>query len=99
MMIARGWHRGTEALRGLRGVNAVDGTIDSDGHQTVAHVQLDVGPDADLVAVCQAADQLMAQLRVDLDNKDLLFHVEVATHPAAAVPRSGPTAPELTSYA
>jgi hypothetical protein len=80
-------------------VNAVDGTIDSDGHQTVAHVQLDVGPDADIVAVCQAADQLMAQLRVDLHNKDLLFHVEVATHQKAAIPRSDPPVPEVNSYA
>jgi hypothetical protein len=97
-MIAGVWHRDTEALRGLRGVNAVDGTIDSDGHQTVAHVQLDVGPDADMVAVCQAADQLMAQLRVDLHNKDLLFHVEVATQ-KAATPGSDPPVPEVNSYA
>jgi hypothetical protein len=82
LVVTPAWSAGARLLRRLPGVEAVHHSLETVDNEKVACIQLNVSPAADVIAVCHAAEQLMAQVRRDQDD-DLLFTIEVASRQPA----------------
>ncbi|HET9873041.1 MAG TPA: hypothetical protein VFP89_10675 [Propionibacteriaceae bacterium] len=81
-MVTPAWSAGAELLRRLPGVEAIQHSLEIVDDHKVACIQLNVTAAGDVVAVCHAVEQLMAQVRRDQDE-DLLFTIQVRSpHPA-----------------